>query len=97
MEEILKTALEVIGSGETEGKTFKVEIRRTDKSFPFVTNELQQKIGSHVLQNFPELTVQMKKPDILLNVEIRKEGLFLHQRFIKVQVECRLVRMENRF
>ena len=43
-------ALEVIGSGETEGKTFKVEIRRTDKSFPFVTNELQQEIGSHVLQ-----------------------------------------------
>ena len=77
MEDILKTALDVVGSGETKGKTFKVDIRRTDKSFPFVTNELQQKIGSHVLQNFPELKVQMKKPDILLFVDIRKEGAFL--------------------
>jgi tRNA uracil 4-sulfurtransferase len=77
IEDILKTALEVVGSGETKGKTFKVEIRRTDKSFPFVTNELQQKIGSHVLRNFPELTVQMKNPDILLFVDIRLEGAFL--------------------
>ena len=77
MEDILKTAIDVVGSGETKNKTFKVDIRRTDKSFPFVTNELQQKIGSHVLQNFPELTVQMKKPDILLFVDIRKEGAFL--------------------
>ena len=77
MDDILKTALDVVGSGETKGKTFKVDIRRTDKSFPFVTNELQQKIGSHVLQAFPELTVQMKKPDILLFVDIRKEGAFL--------------------
>ncbi|WP_172371129.1 tRNA uracil 4-sulfurtransferase ThiI [Sporosarcina jiandibaonis] len=77
IEDILQTALDVVGSGETEGKTFKVEIRRTDKSFPFVTNELQQKIGSHVLRNFPELSVQMKNPDILLFVDIRLEGAFL--------------------
>ena len=83
MEDILKTALDVVGSDETKGKTFKVDIRRTDKSFPFVTNELQQKIGSHVLQNFPELTVQMKKPDILLFVDIRKEGAFLTSKIYK--------------
>lgn len=77
LDEIYKTALEVVGSGETDGKTFKVEIRRTDKSFPYVTNELQQMIGGHVLSNFPELHVKMKKPDILLNVEIRQEGAFL--------------------
>ena len=77
IEDILKTALDVVGSGETKDKTFKVDIRRTDKTFPLVTNELQQKIGSHVLQNFPELRVQMKKPDILLFVDIRKEGAFL--------------------
>lgn len=77
MEAIYSKALEVVGSGETEGKTFKVEIRRTDKSFPFVTSELQQKIGSHVLKNFPELGVKMKNPDIRLHIEIRKEGAFL--------------------
>jgi len=77
MEAINETAIEVIRSSQPEGKTFKVEIRRTDKSFPYVTNELQQMIGGHVLRAFPELGVQMKKPDILLNVEIRQEGAFL--------------------
>lgn len=77
LEAIYKTALEVVGSDETEDKTFKVEIRRTDKSFPYVTSELQQMIGGHVLSNFSELHVKMKRPDILLNVEIRQEGAFL--------------------
>lgn len=77
LEEIKKTALEVIGSDVTAGKSFKVEIRRTDKSFPYVTNELQQSIGAHVLRSFPELSVKMKNPDILLHVEIRTEGAFL--------------------
>jgi thiamine biosynthesis protein ThiI len=77
LDAIKEKALAVIGADETEGKTFKVEIRRTDKSFPLVTGELQQEIGGHVLRHFPKLIVKMKKPDILLHVEIREEGAFL--------------------
>lgn len=77
LEAICEKAIEVLRSIETEGKTFKVEIKRTDKSFPYVTGELQQKIGAHVLRNFPKLGVKMKKPDIFLLVDIRSEGAFL--------------------
>lgn len=77
LEAIKEKALEVIGANETVGKTFKVEVRRTDKRFPLVTNELQQEVGSHVLRSFPELVVQMKKPDIVLLIDIRIEGAFL--------------------
>ena len=77
LEAIKEKALEVIGADETAGKTFKVEVRRTDKRFPLVTNELQLEIGSHVLRSFPDLIVQMKKPDIVLLIEIRIEGAFL--------------------
>lgn len=77
MEDIYKTAIEVVGSDEAEGKTFKVEIKRTDKSFPYVTHELQQMIGAQVLRTFPGLSVNLHKPDILLLVEIRSEGAFL--------------------
>lgn len=77
VEAINKLAVDVVSSGQTEGKTFKVEVRRTDKSFPMETNELQQVVGSHVLKAISGLRVQMKKPDILLRVEIRKEGAFL--------------------
>src|SRR5690606_29883627 len=62
LEAIKQKAIDVIGTEETAGKTFKVEIKRADKTFPYVTGELQQAIGGHVLHHFPELTVQMKKP-----------------------------------
>lgn len=77
MEAIYETALKTVGSGETEGKSFKVEIKRTDKEFPHETRELQQMIGSHVLKAFEGLHVKMKKPDILLLVNIRKDGAVL--------------------
>lgn len=77
MEAIYKTAIEVVGSEITEGKTFKVEIKRTDKTFPHVTHELQQMIGGQVLRNFPGLSVNLRKPDIYLLVEVRLEGAFL--------------------
>lgn len=77
VEAIKEKAIEVIGAAETAGKTFKVEVRRTDKRFPLVTSELQLEIGSHVLRSYPELGVKMKKPDIVLHIDIRIEGAFL--------------------
>ncbi|BAQ11763.1 thiamine biosynthesis protein [Bacillus sp. OxB-1] len=83
LEAIKEKAVQIIGDDETEGKTFKVEIKRTDKSFPLVTGELQQAIGAHVLTRFPGLIVKMKKPEILLHVEIREEGAFLTSKVYK--------------
>ncbi|MDW0118490.1 tRNA uracil 4-sulfurtransferase ThiI [Sporosarcina thermotolerans] len=83
LDAIKAKALEVIGSDETDGRTFKVEIKRADKDFPYVTGELQQEIGGHVLRHYPELVVQMKKPDIILLVDIRKEGAFLTSKVYK--------------
>lgn len=73
MDAIYETALQAVHLNETEGKSFKVEIRRTDKDFPYVSNELQQMIGGHVLRNIEGLSVKMRKPDILLHVDIRKD------------------------
>lgn len=77
MESIYETALQAVGADETAGKSFKVEIRRTDKAFPYVTGELQQMIGAHVLKHFEGLHVKMKKPDILLHVDIRRHVVLL--------------------
>lgn len=77
MEAIYETAVKLVGTEETDGKSFKVEIRRTDKAFPYVTGELQQMIGAHVLQNFEGLHVKMRQPDILLHVNIRQDNVVL--------------------
>ncbi|WP_432352243.1 tRNA uracil 4-sulfurtransferase ThiI [Sporosarcina sp. A2] len=83
VEAIQKTALAIFETEDTEGKTFKVEVRRTDKSFPLVTGELQKEIGGTVLRAYSNLTVNVKKPDILLHIDIRANGSFLSSKVYK--------------
>ncbi|MGD7021395.1 tRNA uracil 4-sulfurtransferase ThiI [Rossellomorea vietnamensis] len=77
MEEINEAALNLVQKSFSEGQTFKVSARRADKTFDLDTNEINYAVGSHVLKNTEGLTVNVKNPDIKLNVEIRKEGAYL--------------------
>ncbi|WP_421380506.1 tRNA uracil 4-sulfurtransferase ThiI [Bacillus salacetis] len=77
MEKIKDAALHLVQKSHKEGQTFKVSARRADKTFALDTNEINYAVGSHVLKNTEGLTVDVKKPDIKLNVEIRKEGAYL--------------------
>ncbi|PIC65230.1 tRNA 4-thiouridine(8) synthase ThiI [Sporosarcina sp. P13] len=83
LEAIKETSLKVLGKTETEGKTFKVDVKRTNKSFPLDTGELQQELGGHVLRAFPNLIVKMKKPEILLYVEIQREAAYISSHTFK--------------
>ncbi len=77
IEEICKAGLSLVEKSFTPGKTFKVSARRADKKFSMDTNELNYEVGSYILQNMDGLKVDVKKPDINLNVEVRKEGVYL--------------------
>ena len=55
-------------------KTFKVESKRGNKTFPMTSPEICEELGYQILQNFPELTVKVKNPDFILNVEIRESN-----------------------
>jgi thiamine biosynthesis protein ThiI len=77
LDDIKDTALKVVQSIDREGKTFKVTVKRSYKPFPLETNEIQQLVGAHVLRAFPEIQVQMKKPDIELRVEIRRDAAYM--------------------
>lgn len=83
LEAIKETCLKVLAKTETAGKTFKVDIKRTNKSFPLDTGELQQELGGHVLRVYPDLIVQMKKPEILLYVEIQREAAYVSSHIYK--------------
>ncbi|MFY9494127.1 MAG: THUMP domain-containing protein, partial [Limnochordia bacterium] len=67
---------------DTEGKTFKVETRRSNKAFPLTSPEISRVIGGHVLANFPHLQVDVHNPDFVLNVEVRQEGALLYSQII---------------
>lgn len=83
VEAIKETALAIFEEETTDDKTFKVEVRRTDKSFPLVTGELQKEIGGTILRAHPNLKVNVKKPDILLHIDIRQDGSFLSAQVYK--------------
>ncbi len=58
---------------ENMGKTFKVEARRGDKSFPLQSMEIAREIGGYVLSKVKGLKVDVTNPDTLLSIEVRED------------------------
>lgn len=77
MEAMKDAALALFQKKYEEGKTFKITAKRADKSFPLNTDELNHEFGGHLLKNVPGLKVNVKKPDINLQIEIREEAAYL--------------------
>ncbi len=59
-------------------KTFRVEARRSDKSFPMTSPEIAAHIGAHLLQKFPSLQVDLENPQITIGAEIRDKAAYIH-------------------
>lgn len=53
--------------------TFKVESRRSRKSYPKTSMEINCDLGEAILDAFPEIRVDVHHPDVMLNVEVRQE------------------------
>ncbi len=53
--------------------TFKVEARRGKKSYPKNSMEINCEVGEAVLEAFPEIRVDVHKPEIMLHIEVRDE------------------------
>ncbi len=61
-------------------RTFKVNAKRSDKSFPMKSPEICRELGGLLLSKFPHLKVDVEDPDVLVTVEIREKGAYLHKR-----------------
>ena len=57
--------------------TFKVEAKRSDKTFPMKSPEIQQRLGDAVLDAFPHLGVDVHEPEVTVRLEIRDNGAYL--------------------
>ena len=53
-------------------KSFKVMTRRIKKTYPMESMEVSAELGGRILDAFPELSVDVHEPQIVLHVEIRK-------------------------
>ena len=77
LDDIQATALKIMDSLESQDKTFRVTVKRSDKFFPLDTYELQSVVASNVLRQYPTLKVQMKKPEIDLRIEVLNDAVYM--------------------
>lgn len=74
IEKIVEASLNLIK--QEEGKTFKVTCKRSDKTFPIVSDEIIRKVAPVILRN-TELKVDVHHPDILLSIEVRDSATYI--------------------
>lgn len=75
LEDISKTSKELIKYYEKEEDlTFKVESKRTDKSFPLTSPELNAKIGADILKEYNDLKVDIHNPDFTVFIDVKSSA-----------------------
>lgn len=75
-EEAVKYMMNLI---EEKGvKTFKVEGKRADKTFPVKSPEIGRIIGAKVLIGCKVLKVDVHEPDVLLHVDVRSDRTYIY-------------------
>lgn len=67
----------------TSNTTFKVITNRSDKSYPIPSMEVSRKVGAYLLKNIDNLNVDVHNPEIIINIEIRKEGAYIYNNGVK--------------
>ena len=77
-EAIFDTAKTYLGGALTAAKSFKVESKRADKTFPMTSIQLSQWVGGHLHEAFPHLTVDVHHPELTVYVEVREEAAYVH-------------------
>ncbi len=64
-----------------KNKTFKVYARRSRKSYPKDSQEINRDMGEIILNAYPEMKVDVHNPEILLTIEIR-EKIYIYSEII---------------
>ena len=85
MEDIYETAVKYMLQliDEKGIKTFKVEAKRADKSFPVKSPDIARSVGAAVLKGCKVLSVDVHDPDVYLYVHVKKDKTYIYQQKIK--------------
>ena len=75
---ILDTARAYLGDELRKAKSFKVETKRADKSFPMGSIEISQWVGGMLHDAFPHLKVDVHDPELTVYVEVREDAAYVH-------------------
>lgn len=77
-EAIFATAKEYLGPSLLAARSFKVESKRSDKSFPMGSIQLSQWVGGALHDAFPHLAVDVHHPELTVYLEVREDAAYVH-------------------
>lgn len=78
MDVILQTAVEYLKDTMEFTSTFKVEAKRADKKFPLKSPEICRETGAALLKAYNHLKVDVHNPEVIVTVEVRDFGAYIH-------------------
>lgn len=61
-----------------KARSFKVETKRADKSYPLTSIQVSQAVGGRLAARFPDVRVDVHEPDLTVHVEIRERAAYVH-------------------
>ena len=78
LDAIVNTAVTYLGETMETAKSFKVETKRSDKSFPKTSIQVSQYVGGQLAERYPNVRVDVRTPELTVNVEIRDYAAYVH-------------------
>lgn len=80
---ICSSAILLMEGKTSQPSTFKCYAKRSDKRFPMTSEQICRELGHILLEKYPTLTVDVHRPTIHVNVEIRQSSAFIYTDEIK--------------
>lgn len=84
IEDIKATAKEYLKNDLTAGKRFKVEAKRSDKSFPLTSPQICMEVGGYLDDEYPDIIVDVHNPDVTVRAEIRDFAAYVYAQENKI-------------
>ena len=75
---IAKKAIEYLRDEMLAAKSFKVESKRSDKSFPMSSIQISQYVGGELAEAYPGCAVDVHDPELIVYVEVRDVAAYVH-------------------
>ena len=75
---IVRLAVEYLREDMLNAKSFKVESKRSDKSFPMTSIQLSQYVGGELAEAYPDTEVDVHNPELTVHIEVRDLAAYVH-------------------
>ena len=78
IQKIIAAAKEYLACEMRTARSFKVESKRADKTFPLTSIQISQQVGGALHQAFPTCEVNVHDPELVVHIEIRDDAAYVH-------------------